>query len=73
MRPGRALRRLDRWLDGRRHPVPDEKLVGKPPPVGPASERVLAGFRRKTAEQGRCRAAAANDGESVKGIREVCT
>ena len=76
-----ALRRLDRWLAGRRlHDAAlaaylaglyeagrspavagmvaaavrfQMKLAGKPSPVGPASERVLRGFRRKGADRGR--------------------
>lgn len=60
------------------------RLMGKPSTVGPATERVLAGFRRKGAERGRgqvagvqweqavAAAVAANDGGSVKVIREAC-
>ena len=60
------------------------KLAGKPSPVGPATERVLRGFRRKGADRGRgqvagvrweqadaAAAAAANDGRSVKGLRDA--
>ena len=60
------------------------KLAGKPSPVGPATERVLRGFRRKGVERGRgqvagvrweqadaAAAAAANDGRSVKGLRDA--
>ena len=107
-----ALRRLDRWLDGRR--LDDAalaaylaslyetgrspavagmaaaalrfqmKLTAKPSPVGPATERVLAGFRRKSAGRGRgqvagvrweqadaAAAVAANGGGSVKGLRDA--
>ena len=107
-----ALRRLDRWLDGRR--LDDAalaaylaslyetgrspavagmaaaalrfqmKLTAKPSPVGPATERVLAGFRRKGAGRGRgqgagvrweqadaAAAVAANGGGSVKGLRDA--
>ena len=93
-----ALRRLDRWLAGLyeagRSPAVagmvaaavrfQMKLAGKPSPVGPASERVLRGFRRKGAERGRgqvagvrweqadaAAAVAANDGRSVKGLRDA--
>ena len=107
-----ALRRLDRWLAGRRlHDAAlaeylaglyeagrspavagmaaaavrfQMKLAGKPSPVGQATERVLRGFRRKGAERGRgqvagvrweqadaAAAVAANDGRSVKGLRDA--
>ena len=107
-----ALRRLDRWLAGRRlHDAAlaaylaglyeagrspavagmvaaavrfQMKLAGKPSPVGPATERVLRGFRRKGADRGRgqvagvrweqadaAAAVAANDGRSVKGLRDA--
>ena len=60
------------------------KLVGNPTPVGPSSERVLAGFRRTGADRGRgqvagvrweqadaAAAVAANNGSSLAGLRDA--